>query len=99
MSKVIYTVLGTVNTGETLNAPVEAESADEALRIGRKRYPQARNLRLQAVKLGRPMVGPMISTRLEPKLLDRVDALAEKRDATRAQTIRDLVAAGLETVA
>ncbi len=44
---------------------------------------------------GRPEVGKPINVRLGDDLLTRVDAVAEKRGKSRADTIRDLIAQAL----
>lgn len=44
---------------------------------------------------GRPKVGEPINVRLGDDLLARVDAEAERRGKTRAETVRELVAAAL----
>lgn len=44
---------------------------------------------------GRPEVGKPINLRLGDDLLDRVDAEAKRRGKTRAETVRELVAAAL----
>lgn len=40
---------------------------------------------------GRPEIGPVITVRLEPDLLEQVDAEAERARETRAATIRRLL--------
>ncbi len=44
---------------------------------------------------GRPPVGQPINVRLGVDLLDRVDAIAAERGRSRAETIRELLAAAV----
>ena len=43
-------------------------------------------------KPGRPSTGVMISTRIDADVLAAIDAMAEQAQATRAETIRALLA-------
>lgn len=44
---------------------------------------------------GRPPVGPVITVRIPPDLLALLDAEAERRETTRAEMIRDILADAL----
>lgn len=45
---------------------------------------------------GRPAVGPRISVRVDPALLDRLDAEASRSGQSRASTVRRLLAASVD---
>lgn len=48
---------------------------------------------------GRPPIGDRVTVRLQPDLLARIDAEAERRDVSRAELIRDLLSASLPVAA
>ncbi|WP_416520089.1 CopG family transcriptional regulator [Streptomyces achromogenes] len=45
---------------------------------------------------GRPTVGPKVEVRLDHETLAQVDALAAKKDVTRAEMLRRLIVSGLQ---